>query len=62
VSVEQGQGRFWKLTPYVGVLPGHDLVLTRADVERAGAGSVFSIEAESGPESPAVAHLSRAPT
>jgi hypothetical protein len=45
---ERGQVRPWNLTRWVDVLPGHDLVLTRADVEGAPAGAVFSIEADFG--------------
>jgi hypothetical protein len=49
VTVEPGRGRGWKLTRWVDVLPGHDLVLSGADVGGAPAGAVFSIEAEFGP-------------
>lgn len=48
MTAEQERGR-WNLTRWVDVLPGHDLVLSRADVEGAPAGAVFSIDAEFGP-------------
>ncbi|MCZ2837092.1 hypothetical protein [Modestobacter sp. VKM Ac-2985] len=48
MTADQGHARPWNLTRWVDVLPGHDLVLTRADVEGAPVGAVFSIEADFG--------------
>lgn len=50
MSTEQGRSRPWNQTRYVDVLPGHDLTLTRSDVEGAPVGAVFGIAAEFGPD------------
>ncbi len=49
MTAERGQRRPVNLTRWEDVLPSHDVVLTRADVEGAPVGAVLSIEATFGP-------------
>jgi hypothetical protein len=57
VTADRGRRRPVNLTRWEDVLPAHDVVLTRADLEEAPPGAVFSVEARFGPN-PEPVHIS----